>query len=194
MLGLADDGPPSDWDGRYLLHAVEPIEQIAETVIGAFREQFEPSVELWLEPGRYLSNPAVTLLLQVCDVKSPEVAITDGGTNLLGWERLEDEHVPLINLTRPATTQRPGRVYGSLCTPHDVWGYTCYAEDLQVGDILALPAQGSYVQTLQQAFIKPIARTVVEQLNGDLVQVAEEECFASRYPELVHLPESSRRA
>ena len=40
--------------------------------------------KLWLEPGRYLVNPAVNLLLQVRDVKGPQIAITDGGTNLLG--------------------------------------------------------------------------------------------------------------
>lgn len=187
LLGLAEDGPAPDWDGRYLLHTVQPIEGIAASVIDAFRQHIdggESGVELWLEPGRYLANPAVTILLQVADVKSPEVTITDGGTNLLGWERLEEEHVPLLNLTQPARTQRHGRVYGSLCTPHDVWGYTCYAADLQVGDILALPAQGSYVQTLQQSFIKPIAATVVERASGVFEQVVAEESFAGRYPEL----------
>ncbi|MDA0336406.1 MAG: alanine racemase [bacterium] len=192
LLGLAVDGPAVDWNGRYLVHTVQPIETIAAAVIEAFGQHVDAGdrgVELWLEPGRYLANPSVTILLQVADVKSPEVAITDGGTNLLGWERLEEEHVPLLNLTRPASSQRHGRVYGSLCTPHDVWGYTCYAEDLQVGDILALPAQGSYVQTLQQAFIKPIAATVVEHADGRLQRVVEEESFTGRYPELFSGPD-----
>lgn len=186
LLGLAQDGPAADWDGQYLLPVVEPIETIANTLLRAFVAHVDDGsqkVELWLEPGRYLANPAVTILLRVADVKSPDVVITDGGTNLLGWERLEEEHVPLINLTRPSPSQRLGRVYGSLCTPHDLWGYACYGADLRVGDILALPAQGSYVQTLQQAFIKPVAATVLQRTSGVLECVRPAETFGHRYPE-----------
>jgi diaminopimelate decarboxylase len=182
LLGLAPDGPGDDWDGRYLLHTVEPIETIAAQLADAFRRHAPPGAELWVEPGRYLVNPAVTLLLRVADVKSADVAITDGGTNLFGWERLEEEHTPLVNLSRPARTQRRGRVYGSLCTPHDLWGYSCYGDDLVVGDVLALPAQGSYVQTLAQRFIKPLAQVVVAGSEGRLTQVTDEEHFADRYP------------
>lgn len=185
LLGLAPDGPDDTWDGEVLLHSVVPIETVAEQLLAAFQNVVRPlgeGIELWLEPGRYLANSGVTVLLRVQDVKSAAVAITDGGTNLLGWERLEEEHVPLVNLTRPAIRPRLGRVYGSLCTPHDLWGYSCYGRDLRVGDILALPAQGAYVQTLSQRFIKPLARSVIARRDGRLEQVQAEERFADRYP------------
>lgn len=124
------------------------------------------------------------LLLRVIDVKTPELAITDGGTNLLGWERLEGEHVPLINLSHPSLVQKPCRVYGSLCTPHDLWGFALYGEHLTPGDILLLPAQGAYVQTLAQRFIKPLCQTVALGLDGELRQVAPHETLADRYPQL----------
>ena len=191
LLGLAPaEGPPEDWSGEYLVHAVTPIEDMAAGILAACRTYLDPvgPLELWLEPGRYLVNAAVHLLLQVVDVKGDEVVITDGGTNLLGWERLEGEHTPLINLTRPARTQRRGRVYGSLCTPHDLWGYTCYATDLVAGDVLLLPAQGSYVQTLAQRFIKPLCQIVVVDADGGLRRALETETFADRYPGLAAPP------
>lgn len=185
LLGLAPtEGPPPAWDLGYLLHPVQPIESMARQIMEAFQAHLPAGLEMWLEPGRYLANPAVQLLLRVIDVKTPELAITDGGTNLLGWERLEGEHVPLINLSHPSLVQKPCRVYGSLCTPHDLWGFALYGEHLTPGDILLLPAQGAYVQTLAQRFIKPLCQTVALGLDGELRQVAPHETLADRYPQL----------
>ncbi len=186
MLGLQPaEGPPDDWDLRYLLHPVQPVETMAARIHQAFDRHIVAClgpVDLWLEPGRYLVNQAVHLLLQVADIKGPEVAITDGGTHLLGWERLETEHVPLINLSQPGSAQRRCRVFGSLCTPHDVWGYTYYGRGIDVGDVLLLPAQGAYVQTLAQRFIKPLCQTTVLQTSGTLRREESTETFARRYP------------
>jgi diaminopimelate decarboxylase len=185
LLGLAPaEGPPPDWDLGYLLHPVQPIEAMAREIMDAFQAHLPKGLEMWLEPGRYLANPAVQLLLRVIDVKTPELAITDGGTNLLGWERLEGEHCPLINLSQPSLVQKPCRVYGSLCTPHDLWGYACYGEGLNPGDLLLLPAQGAYVQTLAQRFIKPLCQTVALDVQGEMRQVAPPETLADRYPQL----------
>jgi diaminopimelate decarboxylase len=187
LLGLLPaEAPPEGWDLRYLIHRVQPIEAMAAAILQAFQARIASRgpVELWLEPGRYLANKAVHLLLTVADVKGGEVAITDGGTNLLGWERLELEHCPLVNLTRPAVAQRRCRVYGSLCTPHDLWGYAYYGTDLLVGDVLMLPAQGAYVQTLAQRFIKPICQTVALAADGALRRVEPAETLADRYPGL----------
>lgn len=185
LLGLAPaEGPPPDWDLSYLLHPVQPIEAMAREIMDAFQAHLPAGLEMWLEPGRYLANQAVHLLLRVADVKTPELAITDGGTNLLGWERLEGEHTPLINLTHPSLYQKPCRVYGSLCTPHDLWGYACYGESLNPGDILMLPAQGAYVQTLAQRFIKPLCQTVALDASGELRLASPAETLRDRYPEL----------
>ena len=159
---------------------------MARQIIEAFRAHITPSgaTELWLEPGRYVVNKGVHLLLRVADIKGDAIAITDGGTNLLGWERLESEHCPLINLSQPALSQHPCRVYGSLCTPHDLWGFTCYGRGLAVGDVLLLPAQGAYVQTLAQRFIKPVCQTVYLDSDGAVSRVQATETLADRYPQL----------
>lgn len=194
LAGKPDAGPPPGWDLQYLVQPVQPIEEMAREILAAFSRHVAPSsplAELWLEPGRYLANPAVHLLLRVADCKSADIAITDGGTNLLGWERLEAEHCPLINLSRPGLEQQRCRVYGSLCTPHDLWGYTYYGTSLAIGDLLFLPAQGAYVQTLAQRFIKPICQTVVADADGALRLAEPAETFTDRYPRLASVIEKS---
>lgn len=185
LEGKDPNQPPADWDMQYLLHPVQPIEDMAQDILTAVDQHFAPlgNPHIWLEPGRYIVNAAVHLLLQVRDIKGTDVAITDGGTNLLGWEKLESEHCPLINLTHPANTQQKIRVYGSLCTPHDLWGFTCYAQKMEIGDILLLPAQGSYVQTLAQHFIKPVCQTLWCNPEGETTRITPAEQFEDRYPE-----------
>ena len=135
-----------------------PIKEFAVAIGAAFRSEVLTRTEarLCLEPGRWICHPAVQILLQVEDRKSPDLAITDGGTNAVGWERYETEYFPVINLTRPSLEEFPCRVLGSLCTPHDVWGYSCHGEDIRPGDILLVPNQGAYTYSLRQQFIKPL--------------------------------------
>jgi len=100
------------------------------------------------------------ILLTVIDRKGDDIVITDGGTNAVGWERFENDYFPVINLTRPALTERPCYVLGSLCTPHDVWGYFYHGQDIRPGDVLLIPTQGAYTYSLRQEFIKPLPKTV----------------------------------
>ena len=94
--------------------------------------------------------------MTVVDVKGGDLAITDAGTNAVGWERFEHDYFPVINLSRPALDERPCLVLGSLCTPHDVWGDGCHGASLEPGDVLLIPDQGAYTYSLRQDFIKPL--------------------------------------
>ena len=100
------------------------------------------------------------LLMSVVDKKAPDLVITDAGTNAIGWERFETDYFPVLNLTRPALTETPCHVLGSLCTPHDVWGYAYWGSGIEVGDVLLIPTQGAYTYSLRQHFIKPLPQVV----------------------------------
>ena len=113
------------------------------------------------------------ILLQVVDKKDSRTVITDGGINLLGWERPLTEFIPVINLTRPSRKENPQRVFGSLCTPHDVWGTSIFGNGIEVGDILLIPDQGAYTYSLRQSFIKPKAKVV--RFDGESLEIAEKE-------------------
>lgn len=138
--------------------AAQPIEAFADALVAALETHLlvHTPCRICFEPGRWLCNDSMYFLLRVIDKKSDDLAITDAGTNAIGWERFESDYAPVINLTRPALVERPCHVLGSLCTPHDVWGYAYWGEDLQAGDLLLIPWQGAYTYSLRQNFIKPL--------------------------------------
>ena len=137
-----------------------PIIGFAEEIGRAFSEYIFPKIQcrICCEPGRWLCNDAMHLLLSVVDKKAPDLVITDAGTNAVGWERFESDYFPVLNLTRPALIETPCYVLGSLCTPHDVWGYSYWGTGIEEGDVLMIPTQGAYTYSLRQHFIKPVPK------------------------------------
>ena len=148
--------------GHYKRHST-PIEEFASQIAQAVRTHLFPyvSCRICAEPGRWLCNDAMHLLLTVVDKKASDLVITDAGTNAIGWERFETDYFPVINLSNPETIEHKCYVLGSLCTPHDVWGYSFWGTDIQPGDVLMIPTQGAYTYSLRQEFIKPLPAVVM---------------------------------
>jgi len=150
-------------------HAACSIDEFAQHISTALKNRLPEDMHytVCLEPGRWLCHSAMHILLTVVDVKSDEVVITDGGTNAVGWERFETDFFPVINLTRPGHHEHECLVAGSLCTPHDLWGYSYSGDRIREGDILLIPDQGAYTYSLRQEFIKPLPRSVELSEKGN---------------------------
>ncbi len=146
---------------HYKLEA-QPINAFAQQLSTAMTTHISPFVncQIYAEPGRWLSNDAMHIVLTVIDKKADDLVITDAGTNIIGWERFETDFAPVINLSRPSQSEHECLVLGSLCTPHDVWGYSYFGDDIQTGDVLLIPSQGAYTYSLRQEFIKPLANVM----------------------------------
>jgi len=144
-----------------------PITQFAREITEALSDHLlrHTPLRVYAEPGRWICNDAAHILLTVLDMKD-DIAITDGGTNAVGWERFEHEYFPVINLSRPDLAEQPFHVLGSLCTPHDVWGRSCFGAGIRIGDLLLVPHQGAYTYSLRQQFIKPLPRVVFLRADG----------------------------
>ncbi len=139
-----------------------PIEVFAKTLFNAVQTHLFPYVKcrICFEPGRWICHSAMHLLLSVIDKKSHDLVITDAGTNVIGWERFETDYFPILNLTRSGLLEKPCHVLGSLCTPHDVFGYAYFGKDIEVGDRLMIPCQGAYTISLGQNFIKGLPKFI----------------------------------
>lgn len=154
-------------DTHYRLSAM-PIEKFASEIGKAIREHLpeELSCKICMEPGRWLCNDAMHLLMTVVDRKADDLVITDAGTNAIGWEQFETNYAPVINMTRQSLKEQRCDILGCLCTPHDVWGCAYWGKDIQPGDILLIPTQGAYTYSLRQEFIKPIPAVVTLDKNA----------------------------
>ena len=156
-------GAPADAPNVHFCVPSMPIETFASQIADAVHRHLSPVApcRICLEPGRWICNDAMHLLISVVDKKAPDLVITDAGTNAVGWERFESDYFPVLNLTRPALQERACHILGSLCTPHDVWGTMYFGESIEPGDILMIPTQGAYTYSLRQNFIKPLPPVVV---------------------------------
>ena len=149
----------------------EPIEVFSREIGRGLCEHVFPYIRcnVFAEPGRWLVNDSMHILLTVVDKKAEDLVIVDGGTNIVGWDRFETDYFPVINLSRPSLIERSCFICGSLCTPQDVWGYGYFGDTIEQGDILMIPSQGAYTYSLRQRFIKPLAK-VIPLKNPDLVR------------------------
>ncbi|UCG12521.1 MAG: decarboxylase [Deltaproteobacteria bacterium] len=140
-------------------YPAEPLEIFAREIGQTLRQHIFPYIncEVFTEPGRWLINDSMHIILTVVDKKAEDLVIVDGGTNIVGWERFETDYFPVINLSNPSLVERNCFIFGSLCTPHDVWGYNYFGDGIEPGDILMVPSQGAYTYSLRQSFIKPLA-------------------------------------
>ena len=178
ILQLLDPNYPSRRKHYFL--GAKPLHDFAAQIASALLKQGPPlsMLEVWMEPGRWIVTPVMHILLAVVDKKDARTVITDGGTNLLGWERPLTEFIPVINLTRPSLEERRMKVLGSLCTPHDIWGTSVFGSGIKPGDVLLIPDQGAYTYSLRQSFIKPKGR-VVRYDGRALDEVEKDESLCS---------------
>jgi diaminopimelate decarboxylase len=107
------------------------------------------SMEVLLEPGRFLVGPAGAYVTRVVDVKGPTeapVAILDGGINHALRPALVRQEHRLAVLAGDAETRRrvPVTVAGPLCTGIDVFATAAQLPRPQVGDLMALLDAGAY--------------------------------------------------
>jgi diaminopimelate decarboxylase len=147
---------------KHYRRASSSISDFAGHIAQALKKQLPTDMNCTIctEPGRWLCNDTMHILLTVVDRKSSDVVITDGGTNAVGWERFETDYFPVINLSRPSLYEHECLVAGSLCTPHDIWGYSYFGEGIRKGDVLLVPNQGAYTYSLRQQFIKPLPNCI----------------------------------
>jgi diaminopimelate decarboxylase len=126
------------------------------------------NVTVAIEPGRFLVAKSMHLLMRVYTVKEG-MAILDGSTSLVGYDRFGTERFPVVNLSRPGNlTPVANPCYGALCDPGDFLGENLYGEPPVPGDILAYLNQGAYTLSYAHRFMRPTGRVVALEPDGSL--------------------------
>jgi diaminopimelate decarboxylase len=122
-----------------------------------------------IEPGRFLVAKAMHLLMRVYTVKDG-MAILDGSTSLVGYDRFGTERFPVVNLSRPGDMSPVAApCYGSLCDPGDFLGDALHGAAPRPGDLLAYLNQGAYTLSYAHRFMRPTGRAIALEPDGSLV-------------------------
>jgi diaminopimelate decarboxylase len=162
---------------------VEPLENFAIHISDSIKKlilPLNPGIAIYFEPGRFIATFATTILLGVMAIKK-NCVIVDGGINMLGdYKFSEYSFAPIVTLSRPSIEMRRTIIYGPLCDPNDLWGYSYYGDEIRKGDVLAVLYQGAYTFSTAWRFIKPIPPYIAA--SGNILSVAKEaEKFQNRY-------------
>ncbi|MEA3449392.1 MAG: alanine racemase [Patescibacteria group bacterium] len=154
----SNDHIEAQYKHPYYIRDAIKIEEYAKIIDGAIHEYLDPIVDVtyYSEPGRFICNNTMHIVLSVVDIKDDKNIILSGGVNMVGWQRFEYEYFPLINISSPAKEEIKCNMWGNLCTTWDIWGYYCYAKEFKENDIIVVPNQGALTYSLAQNFIQPI--------------------------------------
>jgi len=143
-----------------------PVDLAAlQVVLAELKDKF-PSVELWIEPGRFLVAQAGVLLVQVTQLKGKGAVQYVGvatGMNSLIRPALYGAHHDIVNLTQLG---EPGtevyNVVGPICESADVLGYERLLPVTREGDTLLIANAGAYGRAMSSSYnLREPAREVI---------------------------------
>ena len=125
-----------------------------------------PSVDLWMEPGRYLVAEAGVLLARVTQTKekgSVRYVGLDTGMNSLLRPALYGAYHEIVNLTRlgdaPSTIVD---VVGPICETGDVLGHNRHLPPTRPGDVMLVSTTGAYGASMANHYnLRPPAQEVL---------------------------------
>ncbi|MBU0627714.1 MAG: hypothetical protein KKC75_00870 [Nanoarchaeota archaeon] len=181
---VEDEFSVSDIDPyTFSIEKVEPLKKFAKEISESLNKNIfsiNPKIKIYCEPGRFIATHSTSVLLKVIAEKDGCV-IVDGGINMFGDYRFEEyAFAPIVNLSNFSSELKRKIIYGPLCDPSDLWGYSYYGNEVKKGDVLAVLHQGAYTFCCAWRFIKPIPSYIV--LEGKNLYIGkEQEGFEQRY-------------
>ena len=126
-----------------------------DTLLAAVRAEY-PQLEIWMEPGRYLSGPAGVLLARVTQVKAKGQVRYVGvatGMNSLIRPALYGAYHEIVNLTRLAEpASEVVNVVGPICESADVLGHDRLLPPTLEGDVLLIANAGAYGRAMSSHY------------------------------------------
>lgn len=117
-----------------------------ETTYKQFCEEYGREVELWFEPGKYITSESGYFLAKVNVIKPTPATVfvgVDSGLNHLIRPMLYNAHHEIVNLSNPTGTKRIYTIVGYICET-DTFGSDRKLSEVREGDILAIRNAGAY--------------------------------------------------
>lgn len=144
-----------------------------------FCKQTGRTLELWLEPGKFIVSEAGVLLAKATVVKeTPTITFVgvNTGLNHLLRPMMYDAYHHIINVSNPTGEQKVYTVVGYICET-DTLGADRELNKVREGDILAFKNAGAYGFSMASNYNARLRPAEVLVMNGEATLIRKAESF-----------------
>jgi diaminopimelate decarboxylase len=154
-----------------------------------FYRSYGRTLELWIEPGKYLVSEAGYLLVKTNVVKStPSVTFAgvNSGLNHLLRPMMYDAYHEIVNVSNPYGPQKVYTIVGTICET-DTLGADRKLNEVREGDILAIKNAGAYGYSMASNYNSRLRPAEVLILRGEAKLIRHREKFEDLYLDQVEV-------
>lgn len=161
---------------------VTDVMEIGQKVTKAFNEMcaaYGRTLELWIEPGKYIVSESGVLLTQANVVKTTPTLTFVGvnsGLNHLIRPMMYDAYHHIVNVSNPTGEQKVYNVVGYICET-DTFGSDRHLNEVHEGDIIAFRNAGAYGFSMASNYNSRPRPAEVLVVNGEAKLIREREKF-----------------
>lgn len=127
----------------------------AHEALQAFKEKTGRSLELYVEPGKYLVSSSTALLSRITTLKEKggrTFVGLDTGFNHLIRPAMYGAYHHIVNLSKPGGVMRQVVVAGNLCETGDILNRDIELSDPMEGDVVAILVAGGYGSSMSSNY------------------------------------------
>jgi len=150
---------------------IDVLASSARATLKKFQEDTERTLELYMEPGKYLVSASTALLVTVTTVKDKggkRFIGVDSGFNHLVRPTMYGAYHHIVNLTRPEAQVREVVVAGNICESGDVFNHRIALADPEEGDLLAILTAGGYGSAMSSNYNMRSLAAEATVLDGEI--------------------------
>lgn len=162
--------------------SITNIEMLGTKLSHAFNQfckESNRSMELWIEPGKYLVSEAGHLLAKTSVVKETPLLTfvhLNTGLNHLIRPMMYDAYHTITNVSNPTGAKKNYTVVGYICET-DTLGADRSVNEVREGDILAIRNTGAYGFSMASNYNSRLKPAEVLVINGKAKLIRERERF-----------------
>jgi diaminopimelate decarboxylase len=156
---------------------VETLGRMVSQAAHEFEKEYNRTVELWFEPGKYLVSECGSLVVKANVIKQTTATVFVGvnsGFNHLIRPMFYDSYHRITNISNPDAAQRIYTVVGNICET-DTFAWDRVLSEVREGDLLVFHNAGAYGFEMSSNFnsrLKP-AEVMIENGKARLIRKAD---------------------
>ncbi|MBT8401552.1 MAG: diaminopimelate decarboxylase, partial [Rhodothermia bacterium] len=175
---------------------LEALDRLLEHQVGKFEQKYPGrSLEVWMEPGRFLTAEAGVLLVEVNTLKDSfgqTYVGTNSGMSHLIRPAIYGAYHGVVNVSNPRAPERPYHIVGNVCESSDFFAHDRHVAEIREGDVLAILDAGAYGMAMASEYnLRPLPTEIFIDTDGRPTKVREAETPEQLVDRLMAQSESS---